>query len=86
MNYAWESAEMLGADHTQIAFSARALTTGYGCADDKTGLDTQYFQLKNFNHLDDKPQTPVGLFVYAADHRHQPGPERPVRRRAGGRR
>ena len=58
VNYAWESAEMLGADHTQIAFSARALTTGYGCAGDKAALDTQYFQLKNFNHLDDKPPTP----------------------------
>ena len=58
VNYAWESAEALGADHVQIAFSARALTTGYGCADDKTGLDTQYFQLKNFNHLSDKPQMP----------------------------
>ena len=58
VNYAWESAEQLGADHTQIAFSARALTMGYGCAGDKAALDTQYFQLKNFNHLDDKPQTP----------------------------
>ena len=51
INYAWQSAEMLGADHTQIAFSGRALTTGYGCADDKAALDTRYFQLKNFNHL-----------------------------------
>jgi lysophospholipase L1-like esterase len=58
VNYAWMSTEMLGADHTQIAFSARALTTGYGCAGDKAGLDTQYFQLKNFNHLGDTPPTP----------------------------
>ncbi len=58
VNYAWESAKSLGADHVQVAFSARALTTGYGCVDDKTGLDTQYFQLKNFNHLGDKPQMP----------------------------
>ena len=64
VNYAWESTEALGADHVQIAFSARALTTGYGCADDKAGLDTQYFQLKNFNHLSDKPQTPWD-FSYA---------------------
>ena len=58
VNYAWESAEALGADHVQIAFSARALTTGYGCADDKTGLDTQYFQTTNFNHLADTPPLP----------------------------
>ena len=56
VNYAWMSAEMLDADHTQIAFSARALTTGFGCASDKTALDTQYFQMKNFNHLSDTPQ------------------------------
>ncbi len=56
VNYAWQSAEMLGADHTQIAFSGRALTTGYGCAEDKAALDTRYFQLKNFNHLKDDPQ------------------------------
>lgn len=58
VNYAWDSAEMLGADHTQIAFSARALTSGYGCAGDKAGLDTQYFRLKNFNHLTDAPPIP----------------------------
>lgn len=64
VNYAWRSAEALGADHTQIAFSARALTTGFGCADDKTGMDTQYFQLKNFNHLGEHPQVPWN-FSYA---------------------
>ena len=58
VNYAWMSAELLGCDHTQIAFSARALTTGYGCAEDKAGLDTQYFRLKNFNHLGDTPAVP----------------------------
>ena len=55
VNYAWMSAETLNADHVQIAFSARALTTGFGCASDKTALDTQYFQMKNFNHLSDNP-------------------------------
>ena len=54
-SYAWLSAEMLGADHIQIAFSARALTSGFGCANDKTGLDKQYFRLKNFNHPQDDP-------------------------------
>jgi len=58
VNYAWESATMLDCDHTQIAFSARALTSGYGCAGDKAGLDTQYFNLKNFNHLGDTPPIP----------------------------
>ena len=55
INYAWMSAEALNADHVQIAFSARALTTGFGCASDKAALDTQYFQMKNFNHLSDNP-------------------------------
>ncbi|MDQ2798974.1 MAG: right-handed parallel beta-helix repeat-containing protein, partial [Armatimonadota bacterium] len=64
VNYAWMTAETLGADHAQIAFSARALTTGFGCAGDKAGLDTQYFRLKNFNHLDDKPQA-IWDFSYA---------------------
>ena len=63
VNYAWESAEMLGADHTQIAFSGRALTTGYGCGGDKIGLDTEYFLLKNFNHRQDKPPVPY-RFTY----------------------
>ena len=58
VNYAWMTAEALGCDHTQIAFSARALTTGFGCAGDKAAQDTQYFQMKNFNHLTDTPQTP----------------------------
>ena len=53
-NYAWQSAEALGADHTQIAFSGVALTSGFGCLPDKTGQDVQSFRLKNFNHLDDK--------------------------------
>lgn len=57
-NYCWLTGEALGCDHIQIAFSARALTSGYGCADDKTGLDVQYFRLKNFNHLDEKPPVP----------------------------
>ena len=64
VNYAWMSAEMLDADHTQIAFSARALTTGFGCASDKAALDTQYFQMKNFNHLSDAPQI-AWDFAYA---------------------
>ena len=63
INYAWESAEILGADHTQIAFSGRALTTGFGCSPDKAGLDTQYFRLKNFNHQRDAVQ-PLWDFSY----------------------
>ncbi|BCM89866.1 cellulase/esterase CelE [Abditibacteriota bacterium] len=55
VNYAWLSAEKLGADHTQIAFSGRALTSGFGCSADTTGLDAAYFYLKNFNHLDEQP-------------------------------
>ncbi len=55
VNWAWSTAEALGCDHVQIAFSARALTTGYGCAADKAAMDVQYFRLKNFNHLKDNP-------------------------------
>ncbi len=57
-NYCWLTGEALGVDHTQISFSARALTSGYGCGDDKAGLDVQYFRLKNFNYGDDSPPVP----------------------------
>lgn len=57
-NFAWATAGMLGCDLTQISFSGIALTNGYGCLPDKVGQDTQYFRLKNFNHLKDSPQTP----------------------------
>ena len=57
-NYCALTADAMGVDRVQISFSGRALTSGYGCADEKTGLDTQYFRLKNFNHLTDNPQTP----------------------------
>jgi lysophospholipase L1-like esterase len=62
-NYNWVTAEALGCDHTQIAWPARALTTGYGCADDKAGLDTQYFQLAKFG---DQPRRPWD-FSYTPD-------------------
>ena len=55
INHAWMAAEALGCDHTQIAQSARALTTGYGCADEKTGMDKQYFRLKNFGYAAEQP-------------------------------
>jgi lysophospholipase L1-like esterase len=58
VNWAWQSAESLDCDHAQIAQSARALTTGYGCADEHTGMDKQYFMLKNFGYVHDNPQVP----------------------------
>lgn len=61
VNYAWQTAETLGADHAQIAFSGRALTTGFGCARDKAALDTRYFARANFNHQGD--QTPWDFAV-----------------------
>ncbi len=61
-NYAWLAAESLDCDHTQIAFSGVALTTGYGSS--AVGMDQQYFRLKNFNHLSDNPQAPWN-FSYA---------------------
>lgn len=48
-SYAWLAAEMLGRDHTQIAFSGVALTDGFGCTS-KTGMEVQYFRLHNYNH------------------------------------
>jgi lysophospholipase L1-like esterase len=48
-NYAWITAEMLGRDHTQIAFSGVALTEGFGCTS-KTGMEKQYFRIHNYNH------------------------------------
>lgn len=54
-NYAWYTAEGLNCDHTQIAFSGLALTTGYGCLEEKIGLDSLYFCLKNYNHIDERP-------------------------------
>jgi lysophospholipase L1-like esterase len=53
-NYSWLTGEMLGCDHTQIAFSGVALTSGYGCVS-KVGQDVQFFRLKNYNHAADSP-------------------------------
>lgn len=55
VNYAWNTAEALGCDHTRIAFSGLSLTTGYGCLEKKVGMDSLYFNLKNYNHLNEKP-------------------------------
>ena len=55
---------MLGCDHAQVAQSARALTTGYGCADEKTGMDKQYFMLKNFGYVHDNPPAPWDFSTY----------------------
>ena len=62
-SYAWLTGEALGCDHTQIAFSGVALTSGYGCSS-KIGLDVQYFRLKNYNHAADSPPVPWD-FSYA---------------------
>ena len=63
-NYSWMTAAALGCDHTQISFSGVALTSGYGCLPDKTGLNLQYFRLKNFNHLTDAPPVPWDFTDY----------------------
>ena len=81
-NYTWLTAEALGCDHTQISWPGRALTTGYGCADDKRGLDTQYFHRKCF--YDSGPDAPWDyLHRHAADRGDQSGPERRLRRGDG---
>lgn len=53
-SYAWRSAQMLGCDHVQVAFSGVALTDGFGCST-KVGMAVQYFRLKNFNHTKEPP-------------------------------
>ena len=63
-NYSWMTGAALGCDHTQISFSGVALTSGYGCLPDKTGLNLQYFRLKNFNHLTDAPPVPWDFTAY----------------------
>ena len=63
-NYSWMTGAALGCDHTQISFSGVALTSGYGCLSDKTGLNLQYFRLKNFNHLADAPPVPWDFTAY----------------------
>ena len=60
-NYTWQTAEALGCDHTQISWPGRALTTGYGCQDDKSGLDAQYFQRNCFY---DSPKAPWNFATY----------------------
>ncbi len=56
-NYAWLSAEALGCDHAQIAFSGVALTSGYGCSS-TVGQDVMFFRLKNYNHSEEVPPVP----------------------------
>ena len=64
VNHTWLAAEALGCDHTQVAQSARALTSGYGCADEKTGMDKQYFMLKNFGYATEQPPVPWDFSAY----------------------
>jgi len=66
VNWAWNTAEILGCDHTQIAFSGIALTSGYGCLDKKIGMDSLYFNFKNYNHLSESPQL-AWTFDYTPD-------------------
>lgn len=66
VNYAWNTAEDLGCDHTQIAFSGISLSTDYGCLDQKIGMDSLYFNLKNYNHLDESLMVPWN-FTYTPD-------------------
>jgi lysophospholipase L1-like esterase len=45
LDYAWLSAESIGAEHTQIAYPGIALITGNGAnASNKTGMESQYFK------------------------------------------
>jgi lysophospholipase L1-like esterase len=62
VNYAWSTAELLGCDHAQIAFSGLSLSTGYGCLTNKVGLDSLYFLFKNYNHLS---ETPLKVWDYS---------------------
>ena len=66
VNYAWQTAELLGCDHTQISFSGLSLSSGYGCLDTKIGMDSLYFNLKNYNHIHERPVIPWN-FSYTPD-------------------
>ena len=46
-DYAWVCAEVLGAEHTQIAYPGIALVNGFGLNTDKTGMDLQYFKARS---------------------------------------
>ncbi len=61
-NYSWLTAEALGCDHVQVAFSGVALATGSGFFGDRTGFDSWYFKLKNCNHAADNA---AWTFTYA---------------------
>lgn len=66
VNYAWQTAELLGCDHTQISFSGLSLSSEYGCLDTKIGMDSLYFNLKNYNHIHERPVIPWN-FSYTPD-------------------
>lgn len=66
VNYAWNTAEALDCDHTQIAFSGISLSSDYGCLPIKIGMDSLYFNLKNYNHLEETPIVPWN-FAYTPD-------------------
>ncbi len=47
---AWLTAEALQCDHRQIAVSGMSVASGFGYTPDKTGMDVQYFRLKDEDH------------------------------------
>lgn len=67
-NYAWLAAEMLGRDHAQISFSGVALTDGFGCSS-KTGMEVQYFRLRNYNYekSEEEFKTPWTFSAYTPE-------------------
>jgi len=51
-NYAWQVADLLGCDHTQISYSGLALCSGYSIPEiNRVGMDSLYFSLKNYKHF-----------------------------------
>ncbi|MXV17231.1 RICIN domain-containing protein [Hufsiella ginkgonis] len=48
-DYAWVCSELLGTEHTQIAFPGIALVNNYGLNTNKTGMETQYLKLQNLS-------------------------------------
>jgi lysophospholipase L1-like esterase len=53
-DYAWQTGERLGAQHTQIAYSGITLADGYHYSDNNwPGMESLYFKLQPVNHCPD---------------------------------
>lgn len=49
-DYAWVVSELMGAEHTQIAYPGISLLNGYGVNQSKIGMDVQYFKMQSLTY------------------------------------